>query len=47
METDLLNERDVQFQLYEVLETAALTERARFNEHNVETFNAAISTARQ
>lgn len=47
METDLLNERDVQFQLYEVLETAALSERARFNEHNVETFNAAISTARQ
>ncbi len=46
MEIELLNERDVQFQLYEVLETSTLSGRERFAEHNRETFNAAISTAR-
>ena len=43
----LLNERDVQFQLYEVLNTSKLTERERFSEHNKETFDAALSTAKQ
>lgn len=42
----LLNERDVQFQLYEVLNTCALTERERFTEHSKETFDAALSTAK-
>ena len=47
METQLLNERDVAFQLYEVLDTGSLSERARFSEHNRETFGSAIDTAKQ
>ena len=43
----LLNSRDVQFQLYEVLKTQALSERPRFAEHSKETFDAAIDTARK
>lgn len=43
----LLNDRDVQFQLYEVLNTKSLTERERFTEHSPETFNAALATAKQ
>jgi len=47
MSNTLLNTRDIQFQLYEVLDSAALTQRARFAEHSQETFNAAIDTAAQ
>lgn len=43
----LLNQRDVQFQLYEVLNTSALNQRERFAEHSKETFNAALDTAKQ
>ena len=45
MSNSLLNARDIHFQLYEVLNSAALTNRAHFSEHSPETFNAAISTA--
>ena len=44
---NLLNSRDVKFQLYEVLKTASLIERERFSEHSEETFDAAIDTAKQ
>ncbi|UZE94579.1 acyl-CoA dehydrogenase [Alkalimarinus alittae] len=47
MPNTLLNSRDIQFQLYEVLNSASLTERSRFTEHSRETFNAAIDTAAQ
>jgi len=47
MSSELLNRRDVQFQLFEVLNSAKLSGRPRFSEHNEETFNAAIDTARQ
>lgn len=47
MSNSLLNSRDVEFQLYEVLNTAALTDRPRFAEHSIETFNASIDTASQ
>ena len=47
MPSKLLNARDVQFQLYEVLDSASLTQRSRFAEHSKETFNAAIDTAAQ
>ncbi|MFD2231859.1 acyl-CoA dehydrogenase [Alkalimarinus sediminis] len=47
MSHKLLNSRDVEFQLYEVLNSAALTQRPRFAEHSKETFNAAIDTAKQ
>ena len=47
MSDSLLNSRDIQFQLYEVLNSAALTERSRYSEHSLETFNAALETARK
>lgn len=42
----LLSSRNLAFELYEVLDAEALTQRERFAEHNRETFDAAISTAR-
>jgi len=47
MSANLLNARDVQFQLYEVLNSASLTQRSRFSEHTKETFDASIETAAQ
>lgn len=47
MTNTLLNTRDIQFQLYEVLNSAALLQRERFSEHSEETFNSAIDTAAQ
>jgi alkylation response protein AidB-like acyl-CoA dehydrogenase len=38
--------RNLAFELYEVLDAEALTRRERFAEHNRETFDAAIDTAR-
>ncbi len=43
----LINDRDLQFLLYELLDTDALTRRARYAEHSRDTFNAALETARQ
>ena len=45
MQSKLLNRRDLDFILYELLEVEALTRRARFAEHSRETFNAALDTA--
>jgi butyryl-CoA dehydrogenase len=42
----LLSSRNLAFELYEVLDAEGLTQRERFAEHNRETFDAAISTAR-
>ncbi|MGH8419865.1 MAG: acyl-CoA dehydrogenase [Pseudomonas sp.] len=42
----LLSSRNLAFELYEVLDAEALTRRERFAEHNRETFDAAITTAR-
>ncbi|OUS25059.1 acyl-CoA dehydrogenase [Gammaproteobacteria bacterium 45_16_T64] len=47
MSEPLLNRRDVQFQLYEVLNCADLPLRSRFSEHSKDTFDAAIDTAEQ
>ncbi len=41
----LVNLRDLQFVLYELLEVEALTSRARYADHSRETFDAAIDTA--
>ncbi len=41
----LINNRDLAFQLYEVLSTEKLTEIERFSEHSKETFDAVIDTA--
>nr|WP_314581608.1 acyl-CoA dehydrogenase [uncultured Pseudomonas sp.] len=46
MSETLLSSRNLAFELYEVLDAEALTQRERFSEHSRETFNAAISTAR-
>ncbi|MBV6324294.1 acyl-CoA dehydrogenase [Duganella violaceipulchra] len=43
----LLSRRDIAFMLYEWLDAEALTRRARFSDHNRETFDAAIDTAEQ
>lgn len=45
--TDILPDaRNLAFELYEVLDAEALTKRERFAEHNRETFDAAVETAR-
>ncbi|MCQ4325378.1 acyl-CoA dehydrogenase [Stutzerimonas stutzeri] len=46
MTETLLCPRNLAFELYEVLDAEALTRRARFADHNRETFDAALGTAR-
>jgi alkylation response protein AidB-like acyl-CoA dehydrogenase len=46
MSETLLSSRNLAFELYEVLDAEALTQRERFAEHSRETFDAAITTAR-
>ncbi|MDD2060070.1 acyl-CoA dehydrogenase [Pseudomonas sp. GD03860] len=46
MSETLLSARNLAFELYEVLDAEALTQRPRFAEHNRETFDAALGTAR-
>jgi alkylation response protein AidB-like acyl-CoA dehydrogenase len=41
----IVSRRDLQFQLFEVLDAASLTSRPRFSEHSRETFEAALDTA--
>ncbi|ASL48418.1 Acyl-CoA dehydrogenase, short-chain specific [Burkholderia sp. AD24] len=41
----IINSRDLEFQLFEVLEAETLTRRARHADHSRETFNAALDTA--
>ncbi|RJF95726.1 acyl-CoA dehydrogenase [Noviherbaspirillum saxi] len=44
---NLLNDRDLQFLLYEFLDTEALLKRPRYADHSRETFDATLDTARQ
>ncbi|GLS24455.1 acyl-CoA dehydrogenase [Marinibactrum halimedae] len=46
MVAPLLSERDLEFLLYELFDAEAMTQRARYCDHNRETFNAALQTAR-
>jgi butyryl-CoA dehydrogenase len=46
MSETLLSSRNLAFELYEVLDAQALTQREQFAEHSRETFDAAIDTAR-
>ncbi len=46
MPETLLSSRNLAFELYEVLDAEALTQRPRFAEHSRETFDAALTTAR-
>ena len=41
----IINRRDLEFQLFEVLDTESLTSRPRFAEHSKETFLAVLDTA--
>jgi alkylation response protein AidB-like acyl-CoA dehydrogenase len=41
----IINTRDLDFQLFEVLDAEALTQRPRHADHSRETFNAALDTA--
>ncbi|NIB42247.1 acyl-CoA dehydrogenase [Pseudomaricurvus alkylphenolicus] len=45
MNHNLLNERDLDFLLYEFLDTESLLERPRYREHSREIFNATLDTA--
>lgn len=45
MNEELVNKRELDFQLYEVLDTESLLERTRFSDHNRETFDAILETA--
>ena len=45
MRSKLLNRRDLDFILYELLDVESLTKRPRFAEHSRETFDAALDTA--
>jgi alkylation response protein AidB-like acyl-CoA dehydrogenase len=47
MESKLLNRRDLAFVLYELLDVASLTARARYADHSRETFDAALDLAEQ
>ncbi|MBA5604082.1 acyl-CoA dehydrogenase [Duganella sp. FT3S] len=47
MQSTILSRRDIAFMLYEWLDAQALGQRARFQDHNRETFDAAIDTAEQ
>jgi len=41
----LINNRDLRFQLYEVLDTERLFTRAKFEDHSLQTFDAVLETA--
>ncbi|KXI30787.1 acyl-CoA dehydrogenase [Paraglaciecola hydrolytica] len=45
MHSELIKDKEYQFQLYELLDTQALCGRERFSEHNKETFDAVLDTA--
>ena len=47
MAAPILDQRDLDFLLYEVFDVESLTTRERYTEHNRETFDAAISIAKQ
>ena len=40
----LINDFELPFQLYDVLDSEKLTEHAKFSEHNRETFDAVLDT---
>ncbi|NQZ11604.1 MAG: acyl-CoA dehydrogenase [Algicola sp.] len=46
MPAPILNQRDLDFFLYEVFDVTKLTERERYADHNRETFDGAIETAK-
>ncbi|MFZ6849625.1 acyl-CoA dehydrogenase [Undibacterium sp. RuRC25W] len=47
MQSKILSRRDLEFLLYEWLDVESLNQRSRFEDHNRETFNAALDTCEQ
>ena len=45
MNVELIPAKELEFQLYQVLDTQSLCQRERFSEHNKETYNAVMDTA--
>lgn len=45
MNTELIKEKELHFQLYELLDTENLCQRERYSEHNKETFDAVLAIA--
>jgi len=45
MNIELIKEKELHFQLYELLDTEILCQRDHFSEHNKETFDAVLATA--
>ena len=43
----LINDFELPFQLYDVLDSDSLTEHAKFSEHSRETFDAVLDTAKK
>jgi len=46
MAAPMLNERDLEFMLYELFDSESLTKRSRYQDHDRHTFNEVINTAR-
>ena len=47
MQVELLNDRDMNFLLYEVFEVQDLLTRPKYRDHSLETFKAALDTAKK
>ena len=46
MPAPILDERDLEFMLYELFDAESLTQRERYSDHSRETFGAALNTSR-
>ena len=46
MSAPLVSDRDLEFMLYELFDAEAMTSRERYSEHNRETFDATLKTAK-
>ena len=46
MSAPILDQRDLEFMLYELFDADSLIQRPRYSDHSRETFGAAINTAR-
>ncbi len=46
MVAPILDRRDLEFMIYELFDAEALTSRPRYEDHNRESFDAAIDTAK-
>lgn len=47
MNTKMLNEREIEFLLYELFDTDALFDRSRYQDHDRTTFKEVIQTAKK